>query len=421
MSTMYTIDFFQNWAKYGTWDVLKAWLTSEEGGVLRVVDPHESPFALIRYMKGTSNFALSHVPWCRSVVIDKATLRPVSVAPPRASPWKEDALDSVQVAEEFLDGTMINVFRPSMDSSTWMSTRSRIGGIGKFYQSGITFDEMMMETLKVKGIADLSELLPKNVPCGVTASFTSTVLQHPANRIVKTVTEPTYHMIHHGWVDETGLVTIHEIQDSSRIMSLAAIRGSKTIEQWINLQAQQRGFGWQGVVLKDGQGKRYRFRSHVYEMVRRIRGNETTLEERFARLRKMHQTSQYTVFYPEERQELFKLETQLRKNTHQLSIFYDAVFRGHTMFYHQLPWPYKHHVSVLHNLYKDKLRAEGKKITLEEVVRYVNEDLIVEDLANMSKVHNTALREAVAKPATEAVAKPATEAVAKLTAEVSTA
>jgi hypothetical protein len=397
MTTNYTIDFFVHWSTFATWDALKAWLTGEEGGQLRVVDPQESPYALVRYVKGKSDFSKAHVPWCRSVVVEKATRLPVSVSPPKASPWKEEALDAVTVAEEFLDGTMINVFHPSSASSALMSTRSRIGGIGKFYQSGITFEEMMLETLVKKGVANLSDLLPKDAPNGSTASFTSTVLQHPANRIVKEVVEPTYHVIHHGWVDEKGVVTIQEVGDSARTMSLSAIRGSKTIEQWMNMQAQQKGFGWQGVVLKDGQGKRYRLRSHVYEMVRRIRGNETTIEERFARLRKTHATSQYTVFYPEERQALFRLETQLRKNTYQLSIFYDAVFRGHTVLYHQLPWPYKHHVSVLHNLYKDKLRGQNKKITFEEVVRYVNEDLNQEDLANMSKVHNTSLREAKPK------------------------
>jgi hypothetical protein len=43
-------------------------------------------------------------------------------------------------------------------------------------------------------------------------------------------------------------------------------------------------------------------------------------------------------------------------------------------------------VSVLHNRFKDTLRAEGKKVDLQEVIRYVNE-LTSEDLRNMVKEH----------------------------------
>jgi hypothetical protein len=46
---------------------------------------------------------------------------------------------------------------------------------------------------------------------------------------------------------------------------------------------------------------------------------------------------------------------------------------------------------VLHNLFKDTLRAQKKKVDLEEVIRYVN-GLNQDDLANMLKEHNLALK-----------------------------
>jgi hypothetical protein len=69
------------------------------------------------------------------------------------------------------------------------------------------------------------------------------------------------------------------------------------------------------------------------------------------------------------------------------------VFRARKTAYHELPWPYKHHVSQLHNLYKDTLKAQGKKVDLEQTIRYVN-SLNAEDTANMSKVHKLELRPA---------------------------
>ena len=55
---------------YPTWAGLSSFLSSEEGGYLRVDDysTPEQPFALIRYVKGKSNFALPHVGAFRSVV-----------------------------------------------------------------------------------------------------------------------------------------------------------------------------------------------------------------------------------------------------------------------------------------------------------------------------------------------------------------
>ena len=68
-------------SKYVTWPALSSFLTSEDGGSLRIDDnsTHENPFALIRYVKGKSNLALPHVRACRSVVWDTIENRPVSV------------------------------------------------------------------------------------------------------------------------------------------------------------------------------------------------------------------------------------------------------------------------------------------------------------------------------------------------------
>jgi len=100
---------------------------------------------------------------------------------------------------------------------------------------------------------------------------------------------------------------------------------------------------------------------------------------------------QYLAFFPEDRETLYELEGRFRKNTKQLFQFYTDVFRSRKTAYHTLPWPYKHHVSVLHTMFKDVLKALGKKVDLEEVIRYTN-GLGLEDSANMAKVHKLELR-----------------------------
>lgn len=396
----YTVNCFTNWvADYKSWNDLRAWLVSSAGGSLRVVEPKEGDYAIVRYVKGQSNFDLPHVRWCRSVVVQKSSRIPVCVAPPKATELTEESVGEAEVAEEFVDGTMVNVFA-SGDSEAQLATRSRLGAKAKFYSDGLSFEEMFQEALKENGVASLSDLLPE-FPEAV-ARFTSTVLQHPRNRIVGKVEKPTFYIVHQGTVYMDGSIKINEDAADFRCETTAdgdaagffeipsykleAVRAAKTVKDWVAKQSQERGHNWQGVVLKDGEGRRWRVRSDIYETVRRIRGNESTPAERFARLRKTRTVDNYLVFYPEDRDTFYELEGRLRKNTRNLSHFYNDVFRSRTTPYHELPWPYKHHVSVLHNLFKDVLRAQGKKVDLEQVIRYVN-GLTHEDLVNMLKEH----------------------------------
>lgn len=310
----YTVNCFTNWVSdYTSWADLKTWLTSEAGGKLRIVEPRDSPYALIRYVKGQSNLDLEHVRWCRSVVVQKETRLPVCVAPPKSSAFEENTADVATVAEEFVDGTMINIFKIG-DSETQIATRSRLGGRTRFYERGPTFGDMFNDALKQMGVEGLEGVLLETD--GAASRFTSTVLQHPANRIVKAVFEPSIIIVHQGTVAANGTVTITEeaaeftfngsetADPEIQTYKLAPIQAVKTVREWVDQQAQERGFGWQGLVLKDGKGRRWHMWSDIYQTVRRFRGNESSTEERFARLRKSRTVDQYLSFFPEDRDTL---------------------------------------------------------------------------------------------------------------------
>jgi hypothetical protein len=397
-------------SNFSSWEDLRTWLQSEEGGKLRVIEPRDSLYALVRYVKGQSDFAKEHVPWCRSVVVNKQTRRVMCVAPPKASKLTESTLSEAVFAEEFVDGTMINLFRKSDTESVELATRSRINANTRFYEGGPSFAEMLQEAMNGKPLSSILDCIDPAY-----AEFTSVVLQHPKNRIVKRIDTPTFVIIHQGWVDEDGTVTIEEdpaefhtegeYSDTIALpYKLERITGAKSVDAWVAEQAQTRGFGWQGVVLKDGKGRRWRVRSQVYETVRRIRGNESSVEERYARIRKERTMKQYLAFYPEDREPFYALEGRLRGNTRQLLHFYGDVFRARKTPYHQLPWPYKHHVSVLHNQYKEKLKALKQTVDNKYVIDYVN-DLTLADLANMMKQHSYALVEAKPVPPTTEAAE----------------
>ena len=405
----YVINVFSSWPTYASWNDLKNWLVSADGGLLRVVEPPNSPYAIVRYNKAKSNMSMPHVPWCRSVVVHKETRLPVCVSPPQSCPLTDECVNEATVAEEFVDGSMVNIFHSASDEKPVVTTRGRLGADKSFYLNGPSFTSMLEDSMTAMGVACFADMLPNE---GFN-HFTSIVLQHPSNRIVKKYENPSFVIAHQGWVNADGSVFIEEDaskfnyvssieSDASEIQpyNLESVRSARTVKDWVTAQGLERGLGWQGLVLKDGKGKRWRLRSDVYETIHTLRGNESTHEERYARLRKSRNVDQYLAFYNEDSERFYVLEGLLRKNTRQLSYFYSDVFRTRKVQYYELPWPYKHHVSVLHNYYKNTLRAEKKRMDLSEVVKYVN-SLSVEDTTNMLKEHKLELKKSV--PALEPV------------------
>ena len=384
----YQVDVFKSWPLMSSWDELKSWLTSKDGGLLRVVEPSDSAYALVCYNKGKSDFSLPHVPWCRSVIVHKLSKLPVCVSPVKAEVLTETSVNTATVAQEFVDGTMMNIFHSSFDESTGVSTRGRLGADKGFYVGGPSFYSMLTEAMYTQGVESFNDILPSPENPN---RFTSVVLQHPMNRIVKKVEAPRFVIIHQGWVNNDGTVFIDETINGVDTYNLESVRAAKSVKDWVSSQTQTRGLGWQGLVLK-ADGRRWRERSDVYETIRSLRGNESTLEERYARLRKSRSVDAYLAFYSEDKAALYNLEGRLRKNTRQLSHFYVDVFRSRQTAFYELPWPYKHHVSVLHNYYKNTLRPLNKKLDLNEVVKYVN-NLNLEDTANMLKEHNLELKQ----------------------------
>jgi len=392
----YEVNVFQSWVNYSSWDELKQFLVSEAGGLLRVVEPRESPYALVRYTKGVSNMALPHVRWCRSLVLHKESRLPVSVSPPTSEVMTENSVNEATVAEEFVEGTMMNVFHDATAEAAMVATRSRLGADKSFLTGAPTFLSMLQSAMKNQGIASFGHMLP--VKDGLNC-FTSVVVKDPSNRMVQQVEASSFKIVHQGWVQADGNVFIEEDpsnfncstvndDDGTEIQAynIETLRAAKSVKDWVTAQVPSRAQFWQGVVLKDGAGRRWRERSDTYETVRRLRGNESTHEERFARVRKQRCLEQYLQFFPEDTDVFYVLEGQLRKNTRNLSRFYVDTFRSRQTPFYELPWPYKHHVSALHNLYKGSLRAQKKRVELDDVIRYVN-GLNLEDTANMLKEH----------------------------------
>jgi hypothetical protein len=145
------------------------------------------------------------------------------------------------------------------------------------------------------------------------------------------------------------------------------------VKDWVSAQALERGFGWQGLVLKDGTGGRLRFRSKAYMMVRTLRGDSPRLDVQFLKLREKGMLETYLYYYSEEGAAMWQQEQNIRQLTEQLYTLYVNTHIKHSNKFSELPAFWKTHVYALHSLYLGTLKARGFFIRKQEVIQYVNQ------------------------------------------------
>jgi len=361
--------------KFGNWDELKAHFSSEDCSGLRVVE--QDDFAVIRYEKSANVDSIY-----RSVIWDKGSNLPVSVAPFRASSGSPPFGSEVMV-EEFVDGFMVNVW--VTDGVLRMATRTRVGGANKFY-SDKTFGELFHECLSttplktVDALQECLESLRKELN-GVTA-FASLVLQHPEHRIVSKISSPCLYVVHTGHVTETGAVTISEkaVHWPEALFNLKVpnygprtFQNEEDIEAFLSRMSAQRGWRWQGLVFKDGTGSRWRLRTPTYTLLRQLRGVEGSALERFFRLRTQRKVVDYLRHYGEERKAFWEFEKKFRALTEGVLLAYTDVHKAHSVTFKELPESVRPAVYLLHMKWRDELRPKGFSVRLQNAIDVVNQ------------------------------------------------
>jgi hypothetical protein len=366
------------------WDTLKASFVARG---LRVIDPKGGEYAIVRYDRSLSPEGVKDdQKLFRSVVYKKDSASVVCLSPSKSSVLSEAEWPlKATTVQDFVDGVMINVFWHD-GSEAQVVTRSRLGADNKFY-SELSFLEMLKEA-----VPDLETLKPF---AEQNTQFVSLVLQHSSNRVVTEVKEPRVYVVHAGFVNADGSVRIEEnsaawlppvqsLAVPSRTVSAESLATLEALTADVQEQASTLGYMWQGYCLKDGDGKRWRIRNKEYSQVKSLRGNESDAVARFCRLRLTRSLKRYLKFYPEDEVTFYNLEGCLRQATRKLLGLYVDTFKFKKQEFNTLVWPYKHHVSVLHNQFKEVLKPQKKTVDLAYVIEYIN-GLSVEDMTNLYK------------------------------------
>ena len=342
-------------------------------------------YRIVRYDKiFLSNDLVSSYGLCRSVIVNSNN-NVVCFSPPK-SIKSEDFIqryapdcDGV-VAEEFVEGTMINVFWDSslgINGSWEISTRNTVGATSTFYKGSNSknFRDMFLEAAKE------SDLNIAQLDTNYCYSF---VLQHPENRIVVPFKKPQLYLI--------GMYSISHTSDECSVQVFCQFKPyfvdvlktkvkfpetykfasyAELIEKYGSMNTD---YNIVGVVLHNkATGERAKIRNPVYEQVRNLRGNQPKLQYQYLCLRNEGKVGDYLKFYPENKKDFSAFRDQVHLFTETLFNNYVSCYIKKEKPLKEFPDQFKTHMYKIHQKYINELKESEQFVRNTFVQKYVNE------------------------------------------------
>ena len=347
-------------------------------------------YQIIRYDKDILNYSLyQDLGFFRSLILNLDDKSVCSVAPPK-SLTRDQFIDQFNFSEiqvqEFVEGTMINVFWENTSSSWQIATRSSIGANVKFYQGKDrkTFKQMFDEALDVCGF-DLN-VLPKEY----SYSF---VLQHPDNRIVTPFSSIKLYLIDCYKIqseNDSVMITSYNIQNPNPneielklreiLTSDAKIHLPKIYSEYDNYKdyfekytSGDIPYEVVGIVFRHlNSSNRTKIRNPLYEEIRHLKGNHPKKQYRYLALRKSGKMSDYLKVFPEDKEDFSNFRNMCHKFTERLYTFYVGCYIKKQKELKYWPFEYRTHMMSLHKLYVYKLKPNNDYIRKHHVIEYFN-------------------------------------------------
>jgi hypothetical protein len=349
---------------------------------------NNSTYKVVRYDKNFLSCDL--IPTyglCRSVIINSKN-KVIGFSPPK-SISSEQFIQKYNentpgvVFEEFVEGTMVNVFWDDSIgvSGGWeIATRNTVGATSSFYKGpqAKTFRDMFLEA------AEEANLKFDNLIKQICYSF---VLQHPENRIVVPFKKPQLYLVGtYGIINEPDsvYVDVYDYKKANENLPFTLVGAdvklpetykfdtyAELIEKYGSMNA---SYDVVGVVLHNNiTGERAKIRNPVYEQVRVLRGNQSKLQYQYLLLRKEGKVGEFLKFYPENKKDFSGFRDQVH-------LFTDTLFNNYVSCYIKkekqlglFPDKYRTHMYNIHQKYINELKEDKKFVSNTFVQKYVNE------------------------------------------------
>ena len=347
-------------------------------------------YKIITYDKSILNYDLVDTyGLCRSVIINSKN-NVVGFAPPKSFqpekflelyPFPSEDI----VAQEFIEGTMINVFFDPTIGLTggWeIATRNIVGATCGFFSQHTESQEKTKQTFRTMFLEAAKEtnLVLENLNPKLSYSF---VLQHPNNRIVIPIKKPQLYLVAIYYIDnkDKNNITVFttDLQENKDYWHTTTIKFpeiyefndySELIDKCASMNTE---YDTLGVILYNKKTcHRTKIRNPVYEEVRHLRGNQSKLQFQYLTLRKAGKMNDFLKFFPENKREFSLFRDQVHLFTNTLFYNYISCYMKKEKQLKEFSPQYRTHMFNIHEKYKNELKPENKFVTNRVVIEYVN-------------------------------------------------
>jgi len=352
---------------------------SEEGE-----EPLVANYTMFHYDKSIlSNCLVEEYGLLRSVIANEHK-QLVCFSPPKSLQADEfikmfPLRDESIIAEEMIEGTMINVFWDAQLNMFNIATKSTIGGNVYFFKNKDkkTFKMMFEE------VASIAKLDIQKLNKQFCYSF---VMQHPDNRIVVPFAKPQLYLIAvysivQKCVNDSVFLDVYQCNPYDAYdWKPTGVHFPKRYEHWNNYSelihkyaSLNTPYTTLGVVIKNMQtGARCKVRNPVYEEVRQLRGNQPKHQYQYLSLRQQGKVRDFLKYFPEYKKDFSQFREQVHAFTNTLYLNYISHFIKKEAPIETFPEQFRTHMFKLHEKYKTELKPNNSYVSNTVVIEYVN-------------------------------------------------
>ena len=326
---------------------------------------------------------------CRSVLLSHPENKVLCFSPPKSISYTEFTDKNSKIGEaiyvnEYIEGTMINLFYDERVGEWILATKSAVGGNYFYYRTnygGIrnkkqkTFQQMLMEAFRMNENGDLSDIfLLDDLPKTHCYSF---VLQHPDNHIVLDITEPRVYC-----------VAVYELLSNDKIKAIPI----NDVERWHcfssgivefpkqiyidsydalhnSISSIQNSPDLLGVMIMNlNTGERTKIENPIYYQKKVLRGNNPNLQYQYLCLARIQKVEEFLYNFP-------RYKTVFKKFSYDYNELIRNVHTSYLQRYVQktdikISEQYLPHIHrIHHNIYIPSLNIETPRIIKRAVVK----------------------------------------------------
>ena len=341
---------------------------------LKIIQDEDKKYFSLKYNKSAVNRnTIKSLGVFRSLIIRDDNI--ISFSPVKSLHesqfFEVNTLQKVKL-EEFIEGTMINCFYDKEERDWMVSTRSVVGAKTVFNKDvQKTFKEMFDEafaTMKLNWDMFNREYVY------------SLVLQHPKNKIVLTIEEPTLYLVEVykindfkiNMIDYNEKECFKKLLEHIKVPQVYELENKNFEEIKEKYASMNTEFTCLGIIFKNGF-ERCKMRNPCYEYLHNLKGNSPKLQYQYYNLRQNDQVKEFLKHYPKYKKEFSELRNDLHRETTVLWKNYISCFVKHLQPLENYGYQYRSHMVELHKKYINELLEQKRCISRQIVINYINE------------------------------------------------